>query len=292
VNCEFEEKQFEEALNLHLVSKCSLFYAPGQVLEHSLGIDAALYSRSRRFWRLFPQLSPWHARLFGLFPEGIELRRDWWQDLNEDIEHFPPFKFNTFIQYKRPSYQRQETSAEWDHWRRPYFKYGLRPHQQHALEELASRIRTEGIVVYASPAFHKSAALWDAIKSGSLIDQTNFAEIFRLRDHEGYSYVSGGNAGLAHSEPEKIESTAFIQQIEKLRERRPELSNKETAIKWGEIVNSTAMENRQIRKTYQQVLKDLTEGLNESRLAVAFSQIGAFCFATGSICFIGIGPER
>ena len=43
MDCQFEEKQYEQHLNNELVSR-GMIYIPGQRFEHFLGIDAALFS--------------------------------------------------------------------------------------------------------------------------------------------------------------------------------------------------------------------------------------------------------
>jgi hypothetical protein len=151
MNCEFEEKQFEQHLNFELLGRRNLLYVPGQVLENTLGFDAALFTRNIHFWRLFelgylrrvPHLT------------GLRIDNGWWRNLDQEIDMFPDFKCNVFIQHKRPTYLTTAHSKEWSHWKKEYYRYDLTPHQQLALEQLEDKIGNKGIVVYASPAFSK-----------------------------------------------------------------------------------------------------------------------------------------
>jgi hypothetical protein len=297
MKCEFEEKQFESALNQHLAGNHQLVYATGQVLENTLGFDAALMTHHRGFWGLFPDFRPWYARLFGfgLFPEGLELQREWWQRLGQEIEHFPKLKFNVFIQHKRPSYRTGRTTIEWENWQQPYYKYKLTRHQQQALAQLSMRMGTAGIVVYASPAFYKAIDLWDSARGNSLVEKTSFVEAHRLNNHTSYSYIRGGSDGVGHSAPEKINGPLFTDHLNRLREKHsPHESNKNAIIHWSDIVNSTVLEikSRKLRKNYERFVSELVNEHTESRLALAFSRIHAFCFLTNSTCFFGVGNGK
>jgi len=289
MKCEFEEKQFESALNSSLASNHHLIYAVGQYLENTVGFDAALVTHNRRFWRLFPHVSPWYARAFGFYPEGVELQNDWWQSLSQQVDYFPPLKFNVFIQHKRPFFRNGTATVEWQHWQEAYYKYQLTTHQQQALAQLSGRIAAAGVVVYASPAFYKYSDLWNAIRDNSLLDQTNFCEAHRLNNHSSYSYISGGNVGIGHSTPERIEGVHFSEHIKRLKSlKRESKGNKEIIIHWGEIVQQSALESKRIQAAYRHILADLTKDVAESRLATAFMRLEAFCFVTNSACFFGI----
>ena len=167
MKCEFEEKQFETALNHALAAKYDLIYAAGQVLENKLGFDAAIFTSNPNFWPLFPTKAP---------SAGVELKQEWWSGMSAAIEYFPRIKFNVFIQHKRPTLYKKPSLPEWAHWQREFYKYNLTIHQQQTLEGLAQNVNNSGLVIYASPAFHKTAALWKAINNDTLIGETNFAE--------------------------------------------------------------------------------------------------------------------
>jgi hypothetical protein len=136
---EFEEKQYELHLNLELLQGSNLLFPPGQVLENILGFDAAIYTRHPRFWT--------HFARNGAFPPGIKIPKNLWKVLENEIEHFPHFKFNAFIQHKRPEYLTLPRAAEWISWSDPYYRFKIVPHQQEALSQLESSISNKGMVV-------------------------------------------------------------------------------------------------------------------------------------------------
>ena len=90
MKCEFEEKQFEGLLNYELMCGRNFLYVPGQVTEGLLGFDAGIFSTHSKFWGYFVNLPR----------QGISISKTWWQNLEQDLEHFPPFKYNLFIQHK------------------------------------------------------------------------------------------------------------------------------------------------------------------------------------------------
>lgn len=132
-----------------------------------------------------------------MHPPGTHLSHEWWQELEHEIEHFPKFKFNCFIQAKRPNRMVRSDAAEYSSWKRPYFRYDTFASQQQALESLAQKTSGQAIVVYACPAFHTYGELWSAINSGQLIKQSNFCEVEKLNGHGRYSFATPGNKGSA-----------------------------------------------------------------------------------------------
>lgn len=143
------------------------------------------------------------------------------------------------------------------------------------------------MVVYASPAFYKYCDLWNAIDRKTLVQNTNFVEVHALHKHSKYSYISGGNEGFAHSEPEPIRGTQFLKRLDELRKRDVgQQTNKERIIKWGEDVDSVAMESKIMRENYSGILKAIGK-IVELRLAVAFLRLEVFCFLSNTCCFFG-----
>lgn len=281
--CEFEEKQFEQLLNNQLILKKHLLYPPGQVLEKTLGFDAALYTQDFDFWYHFPRRrrNP---------PSGLRIDREWWRELDHVIDHFfPKYKFNVFIQHKRPSYMTSKASKAWSHWEKPYFSYDLTPHQQKALEELESKIGTQAIVVYACPAFYKLKELWEASEQGNLIKRTNFAQPSKLAGHGRYTYVEAGNSGRAYSDPEDILSFDFSERIDNLIEARSEVASNRTFItQLGNTINTVILETTGFRTLYRDIVTYLARGAEGNELALALVRIDAFCFLTRSVWRIGI----
>lgn len=294
---EFEEKQFEQALNFELIRNHRLLYVPGQVLENTLGFDSALFTTNWNFWRNFPEHERLHRfrffrhfyRYFDFFPEGMLLRREFWNELSNEFNNedfFPKIKFNTFIQHKRPEYLVRENATEWTSWNNPYYRYNITPHQQKALERLENRISNQGIVVYASPAFYRLTELWDSINNNRLISDTNFCQVSRLVNHNTYTYKDSGNMGIGHSEPEKIESKDFIEYIQGFSNAKQEMTNKQMIINLAESINSIMSED----KIFGQIFNNMiNQEFNDKlpNLAYAFNKINIFSYLTNSIYMIG-----
>ena len=53
MRCEFEEKTYEQYHNMELVGREKILFPPGQHQENLLGIDVALFSKNRKFWRMW-----------------------------------------------------------------------------------------------------------------------------------------------------------------------------------------------------------------------------------------------
>ncbi len=89
-------------------------------------------------------------------PRGVYL---WevWEEFERIINDrdFPKFKFNIFIQYKRPEYIQSPRGTEYKDWGEPYFRYNILQHQQDILVQLEKNAGENAIVVYASPAFYR-----------------------------------------------------------------------------------------------------------------------------------------
>jgi len=99
---EFEEKQYEQHMNVELLCKynTSNLFAPGQCLENSLGFDVALYSCNRKFWRYFYRKLDWRWFLYYLLddypyiePEDAEYLE---KLLRDYLKYIPQIKFNLF----------------------------------------------------------------------------------------------------------------------------------------------------------------------------------------------------
>lgn len=193
---EFEEKSFETPLNSQLLAGNTHLYAPGQVLESAVGFDAAMLAGHVGFWKL------WHG-LPGPM-NGTVMNAAWWGPSANPLPSLPSFKLNLFLQYKRPVLLEKKNASEWKHWGKSYFRYGITPHQQVALEKCAKGLGSHGLVVYASPSFWKLRDLYTHTTQGSLVNATNFAEVTSLTGHGVYTYVASGTHGIACSKPAKI----------------------------------------------------------------------------------------
>jgi hypothetical protein len=283
---QFEEKTYEQYLTSELVHNRQLFFPPGQVLENIVGFDVALRTSNHTFWKLFPHMSRWWQRMFFIYPSGICLMHEWWQKLEHEIEYFPKFKFNCFIQAKRPNRMIGFNSQEYSLWKQPYFRYDIFSNQQKALESLAQKTSGKAIVVYACPAFHTYKELWSAINTRQLVKQSNFCEVAKLNGHSRYSFASAGNIGIAHSEPTPIESKSFEKALEELHNQEPRQSNSAFLAETAEMVVIASEQLGELRETYVSLAETLFKEA-DSKLARLLAKIYAFQFVCNVQFLIG-----
>jgi hypothetical protein len=283
---EFEGKTYEQNLTNELVYNRRLIFPPGQVLENIVGFDVALRTSNHYFWKLFPRIYPWWRRILFMNPPGTHLQHEWWRELEHEIEYFPKFKFNCFIQAKRPNRMVRSNAAEYSSWKRPYFRYDTFACQQHALESLALNTSGQAIVVYACPAFHTYNKLWAAISSGQLVEKSNFCEVAKLYEHGRYSFVTPGNAGIAHSKPVPIESKPFNQALEELKNQTPRQRNVTFLAETAETIEVASEKLGELRYTFSALANSLFQEA-DSKLAKSLAKIFAFQFVCNVQLLIG-----
>lgn len=283
---QFEEKTYEQYLTSELVHSKNMFFPPGQVLENIVGFDVALRTSHSHFWRLFPHLHPWWLGGLPLTPGGIELRREWWRALEQEIEYFPKFKFNCFIQAKRPSRMVRSDAAEYSFWNCSYFRYDIFSSQHEALAFLAHRTKGKAAVVYASPAFHTYEELWASANAARMVRDSNFCEAERLNGHSRYSYVISGNSGYGHSDPTPIESSPIEAVLSQLEDQPSTESNRVFLEDTGLALDNAAEHLGALQSTYASMVGTLFKGV-ESKLAKALSRIYAFQFICNTRLLIG-----
>jgi len=213
LQCEFEEKQYEQPLNYELASKRRI-YPAGQRFENKLAIDAAIFSRNPEFWKLWKDVSGFGWRA------GLKLTPDLWDNIEQVVNSdlFPKFKFNLFVQHKRPEYISSPSGAEYFFWNQPYFRYNIVDNQQKILHKLERRVSSEAIVVYACPSFWRRADLWRYM-NGKLVENSNFVQPTSLQGHGRYTFLKGGNFGGAFSEPREIPSLNILADIDRVFEK-------------------------------------------------------------------------
>jgi hypothetical protein len=282
MKAEFEEKQYEQHLNLELLQGENLILPPGQVLEHTFGFDAAIFSKHPKFWRHYPYMCKWYHRIFKQAPNGVKLPIELWEDLEHEIEDLPPFKFNVFIQHKRPEYMVKKNSAEWSSWNSPYYRYSIMKHQQETLIALENQVQNNAIVAYACPAFHTRKEFWDIIKNKSIIDNSNFCQPKFLENHLKYTFQNGGTYGIAHSEPEKIDTLDIKKQFKILREKtsNTKLNNKEYLLSLGEILDTTIDTIQSLQEQYYKMQEEMAPKNFDSNIAKSLIKIDIFNFLT------------
>jgi len=270
---EFEEKQYEELLNFELAEQRKIFPA-GQVLEHTIAVDSAMYSRSPDFWGLWKQSS----RAKG----GVRLTRKLWDDLKSTInsDSFPRFKCNLFIQYKRPKLISSPNGKARGYWKRPYYRYEIDPHQQGILQKLEHRTRRNAIVVYACGAFDKWKDLWHFSTSTALVKNSNFVRPRSMKGHEKYTFVRGGRNGRGYSEPEELPLVDILKEIDtRVANNSESGSNTEFLFLLSAQIGNVAAEfPQEFAKIYAAMMRLIEFPQHE--LAGSISSILAFTFLT------------
>ncbi len=252
MDLEFKEKTYEKYFYGELCRQTQICYSPDQCDEHFLGFDDAFFLPKEFFGGLhrFLRRSKWERRT------GIKVA---------DLEHIakdlstrmPPFRFNLFVQYKRPQYMTLGTSKEWPYWRAPYYRYNLDAHQQKLLEALDFKADGVAATVYASPSFRTTQDLWQHVEASAVCQYSNIASARLLAGHHRYTYTAPGFRGRGHSEPEDIESVPFAELLGTTGTGR--------GLSFGEHLSETAV-----------LIKRAVEELGlEKRLGQAISAIAA-----------------
>lgn len=285
MRAEFEEKTYEQHLTAELANGRQ-FFPPGQVLENMLGFDVALRTGDRHFWRHFRHMYPFWREMMFLAPPGVLPDTRWWRELERELDFFPKFKFNCFLQVKRADRMVRSDAAEYACWNAPYFRYEIRANQQTALEMLTHKTTGKAIVAYACPAFYELAELWAAISERQLVEQSNFCEASKLKGHGRYTYIEAGNVGIGHSEPTPIESAPFEQTLERLFSQESNKNNVAFLAETGEMIHDIAEHIGPLSKTYNAIVSKLLPDV-ESKLAKSLVRIYAFEFVSRSRLLVG-----
>jgi hypothetical protein len=201
---DFKEKTFEKYFSHEVARLTNITFSPDQCDENFLGFDDA-------FWLPLPWMiarapfvrkSRW-ARMNGIDKKTFEKMGE------RFASRMPPFRFNLFVQYKRPDFLKTRGAGEWEHWHCPYYRYRITPHQQDVLAKIELQSQGRAATVYASPAFWQADDLWNNVQAGTVIANSNIASVGKLSGHGRYTYTSAGAKGKGHSEATEIESSAL-----------------------------------------------------------------------------------
>jgi hypothetical protein len=167
---EFKEKPYEKYFSHEIARLTNVSFSPDQCDENFLGFDDAFLLP----FEYLLSIAPYVRRSRHLHRSGIVLRE--LDHLAEKVvERMPPFRFNLFVQYKRPEYLRTRGAREWSHWHAAYYRFEITPHQQRLLERLDAASHGRAATVYASPAFRSSSDLWRFAESEKILDNSNVA---------------------------------------------------------------------------------------------------------------------
>jgi len=125
MDIEFKEKTFETYFGYEVARQTNITYSPDQCDEEFLGFDAAFLVPGPFLFGLTPYRR--RSRLRRL-QNGISLQ-NLEQIAQEIASRMPRFKFNLFVQYKRPVYLLTRGAAQWQHWEQKYYRYDITAHQ-------------------------------------------------------------------------------------------------------------------------------------------------------------------
>ena len=207
---EFEEKEYEIPLYHELAADPNI-WSPGQVFEHQIGIDGAVYLAE--LW-LFSQHN------FRSVPPGVSLSRYNWPGNwfpNRKKDRLPSYRLNLFMQVKRPEWSSRagrvmkgfgKKGANW--------RFAIDQGQQQSLEVLANRLKERALVVYAAPVFHTHRDLFRHIRTSGLAGHSSFPSVYRLSGHQAWYYKCPGASGWANVAPEEIEEPSLKSRIDAL----------------------------------------------------------------------------
>lgn len=266
---------------MELAARASIIYSPGQVFENIVGIDAALFSKNPDFWKLWDK-KLWWQLFFQPYRRGIVIERKWWDQLKQglDDERFPKFKFNVFIQHKRPEFISTSRGSEYKDWNQPYFRYDLDPNQQNNLYRLEQKVSSQGIVVYGCPAFWQFRELWFFVASGSLVDNSNFARPYDLNGHQRYTFVGSGKNGKVFSEHANIEGFSLLERINSMFKQASDFgSNTDFIYSLSNRIAAVVEESdKDLREGYASIMSRIR--ISEHELAMAFSRILVFAYVS------------
>ena len=269
---EFSERQYETIFNRQIRISHEYIWTPSQVQEHDLGFDAAFHSTSPTIFKLF--FFP------TIFPRGIEPALSSWETFFEIVDRVPlSWKFNLFVQHKRPEFIGSHRGKERHYWKHPYYRYHIDSNQQKRLEKLEEIAGDEALVTYACPAFHRCRELSAHIARLTLINSSNFVRPADLKGHARYTFDAPGSDGWASSEPEVIQGQAFAERLN----NRLDAGEAYTI---SQIIRLAAKAAQEAARTaevsnllFDQVLSDtVAAGIEEGSTVYSYSVVQAFCF--------------
>jgi len=292
MKCEFEEKQYEMPLNIELTTRAPI-YVPGQVFENKIGIDAAIFSKNPKFWKLWCEALWWCPPFFRHYRRGTAIKQEWWDHLKEklDDERFPKFKFNLFIQHKRPEFISSSLGKEYKYWNQPYFRYDLDSDQQNNLYRLEQKVSPNAIVAYGCPAFWRFAELWFFISSSQLVDNSNFVQPHDLNGHRRYTFTSSGKEGQPFSEHVDIEGLFLLEEIDRMFQRATDFKNNTDFIYSlsKRILVVIEESDEELKEGYTSMMEYLRTP--EHRLARAITSILVYTYITNISWGIGYSTQ-
>ncbi|WP_225026491.1 hypothetical protein [Xinfangfangia pollutisoli] len=219
MDIQFKEKTYEKYFGHELARLTNVTFSPDQVDEASLGFDEAFLLP----FEWFHKFGPYFRRSRRERLTGAEI-----SEFNKAgaiaASYMPKFKFNLFVQFKRPEFINSHRAKEWSHWGQSYYRYATTPHQQEALENIEAHSAGRAATIYASPAFWQVADLWLHVEKMAVVGRSNMASVAKLTGHGRYTYIANGFVGKGHSDVVGIEGEPIEKIILRGMEANDELS--------------------------------------------------------------------
>jgi hypothetical protein len=204
---DFEESEYRGPLFNQLERGSHLLWEPGQVFEKSIGIDRASYCLNNFLWSLYG-VNP--------YPAGTILRNRSFSYIWSHGKHgkqLPDFSLNLFIQAKRATYSSQSNTNLNPHITGPYWYFEITDHQQVALENLENELGNDGLVIYASPVFHKQQELYNHTVNQTIVENSTFPKASMLKGHSKWYYNTAGIIGVANPDYENFSEKGLAEII-------------------------------------------------------------------------------
>ena len=288
MECEFEEKQYEQLMNYELAEKGQI-YPAGQCLEKDLGIDAALFfSQNARFWKQWNSSNTFNKK------PGVKLGTELWEIAEQKLRSgkFPKFKCNLFLQYKRPESIQSPNGKEYSYWNEPYLRYSIKEHQQETLCALERKTVPNALVVYACATFGGIDDLWRHAERNTLVQNSNFVQPHNLIGHHRYTFVHDKEGGHARSEPAKIEGINLLYEMGNLLQKHTNfIDNVQFILHLSKNIEMTIESLDQKPNRWFYKIKDAIK-YSEHQLARSFATIFAFNLFANTAWGIGYEFER
>jgi hypothetical protein len=208
---EFEEKSYEAPLYNQLERGQNRLFVPGQVLENTLGFDAGLFVVRQAVWETLGYRTPLTGAALGYY--------DWpyvWHLPRPGVS-LPRFRLNLFLQAKRPLfYTRRPRSLTRIPLTGPLWSFQVTRHQQRRLEVLSDTLQGRAHVAYAAAVFHTYNDLFRHTKSRTMVQNSTFPSVEKLKGHDAWYYRTPGAQGAANPNPESIEEPDLLSRLPQL----------------------------------------------------------------------------
>ncbi|WP_033961440.1 hypothetical protein [Psychroserpens jangbogonensis] len=208
MEAEFEEKEYESPLIHQLMMESNNMWSPGQVFEGNFGIDTSLEVLRPDFWKTIGHFDYPNSVILSDYNFGYV-----WRKIKRKRK-LPDFSLNLFLQIKRPEgLKNRPRNLKALGLRSPYWRFGIKKHQQELLMQLARKLNNRAFVAYASPAFHLANDLYTNTRNNTLVENSTFVRAERLNGHYKWVYDCSGSNGIACSKPQRIEDEYFFNEI-------------------------------------------------------------------------------